>query len=117
VSVSQDFIDYAHELLAPLGPIRVKRMFGAAGVYVDELMFAILDSDTLYFRVDEETEPRFRDAGSDPFIFHMKDGREVAMSYWRAPDEALDGPEQAGPWARLALEAALRKRSKKRPKR
>jgi DNA transformation protein len=111
--VSQDFIEYVHELLAPLGVIRVKRMFGAAGVYLDEVFFAVLDDDQLYFRVDEEIEDRFRAAGSEPFIFRMNDGREAPLNFWRAPDAAMDGPDEAAPWARMAFEAALRKKAAK----
>ncbi|MFD0740474.1 hypothetical protein ACFQZQ_14410 [Lysobacter koreensis] len=31
------------------------------------------------------------------------------MSYWSAPEAALDSPQAMLPWARLALQAALRK--------
>ncbi|MEI9963784.1 MAG: TfoX/Sxy family protein [Caulobacteraceae bacterium] len=108
MAVSKAFVAYVQELLAPLGPVRVKSMFGGAGVYADELMFALVFGDDLYLRVDAVTEATFREAGAAPFTYRMKDGREVQMSYWRVPDEALDGPEQAEPWARLALEAAMR---------
>ena len=114
MAVSKDFAAYVEELFAPLGPVRIKSMFGGAGVYADELMFAIIADDVLYLRVDGETEARFRDAGSEPFLYKARDGRDMAMSYWRAPDEALDSPDEAAPWARLSIEAALRKQGSKR---
>ena len=113
MAVSKDFIAYIEELLTPLGTIRTKRMFGAAGVYVDELFFAVIDDDTLYFRADEQTEPAFRDAGSAPFVYRSRDGQEMQMNFWRAPAEAMDGPDEAAPWARLGIEAALRKKAQK----
>jgi len=113
MAVDKDFVAYVKELLAPLGPVAVKPMFGGAGVYLDDLMFALLAYGTLYFRVDDQTEDRFRDAGSEPFIYGGIKGREVSLGYWRAPDDALEGPDEAEPWARLAYEAALRKRAGK----
>ncbi len=117
MAVSRDFKAYVEELFGALGPVRIKPMFGGAGVYADDLMFALLADDALYLRVDGETEPRFADAGSAPFTYAMKDGREISLGYWRAPDEALEGADEAEPWGRLALEAALRKRAAKAPKR
>ncbi len=109
MAVPKDFIAYVQELLAPLGAVRVRPMFGAAGVYLDDVFFAVMDEDSLYFRVDEQTEAAFRAAGSGPFVYQEKDGRTIEMAYWRAPAEAMDSPEAAEPWARLGLDAALRK--------
>lgn len=115
MAVSQGQIDQALELLEGLGSLRPKRMFGAVGLYCNELFFAVLDEETLYFKVDTETEAAFREAGSGPFTFE-KDGETVAMSYWRIPETAMDDPEEAVSWARLGIAAALRARSKKKPK-
>jgi DNA transformation protein len=112
VAVSQGQIDQALELLDGLGPLRPKRMFGAVGLYCDELFFAVLDEETLYFKVDGESEALFREAGSGPFTFE-KDGETVAMGYWRIPETAMDDPEEAVRWARLGVDAALRARAKK----
>jgi DNA transformation protein len=112
--VSEAFADHVRELLSSLGQVRIRKMFGGAGVYLDELMFATIFDDGLYFRVDQETQARFREAGSTPALFRMKDGRELEMSYWSAPEEALESPDEAEPWARLALEAAMRSKAKKR---
>jgi len=112
VTVSQAQIEQALELLGGLGPLRPKRMFGAVGLYCDDLFFAVLDEETLYFKVDAETEARFREAGSAPFTFES-DGKLVSMAYWRIPETALDDPDEAVGWARLGIDAALRARAKK----
>ncbi len=88
-------------------------MFGAAGVYADDLMFALIADDALYLRVDDEIRPQFEAAGSTPFVYRTHDGQEMSLGYWRAPDDALEGPDEAEPWARLALDAALRKKASK----
>lgn len=117
MSVSPEFADHVRELFGGLGPLRNKPMFGVVAIYADDLIFAIIADDVLYLRTDAETEARFRAAGSEPFIFVDKDGRETPMSYWRAPDEALDDQAAAEDWGRLSLEVALRKQAKKRKKR
>jgi DNA transformation protein len=113
MAVSQDRIEQALELLGGLGPLRPKRMFGAVGIYCDELFFAVLDEDNLYFKVDGETEDRFREAGSEPFSFETRDGEIAVMSYWRMPETGWDDPDEAKTWARLGVEASLRARAKK----
>jgi len=108
MAVSEDFQDHVRELLAGLGPLAIKRMFGGAGVYVDGAMFGLIAGETLYLKIDDASQAAFEAAGSGPFVFTMKDGRAAAMRYWRLPDEAADDPDEAVRWARLAVDAALR---------
>ena len=110
--VSGAFAEHARELLGGLGPIRTKRMFGGVGVYCDDVMFALLDDDDLYLKTDDLNRSEFEAAGSEPFVIGMK-GRTERTSYWRIPAEASEDPEEALRWARLGLEAALRKRKPK----
>jgi DNA transformation protein len=84
-------------------------MFAGAGIYRDGVFFALATSDGgLYLKCDAETEPRFRDAGSHPFVYG-RDKRKVTMSYWSLPEEALDDPEALKEWAERAYQAALRR--------
>jgi DNA transformation protein len=104
------FAEYVVELLAPLGRVHVRRMFGGHGVYCDDIMFALIADEVLYFKVDAATRARFEQAGSEQFTYETR-GKRAAMSYWRAPDEAMDAPHAALPWARDAYAAALRSRA------
>ena len=113
MAVSEDFAAHVHELLGGLGVIRIKRMFGGAGVYVHDLVFGLLINETLYLKADDLTEAEFRAAGSEPFIFEAK-GKSIPMRYWRLPDDAADDREAAERWARLALDAALRAKKPKK---
>ena len=106
------FASYCAELLSDLGPVRVKRMFGGHGVYLDGLFVAIVVGDTLYLKADAETLPRFEAAGCAPFTYAAKGGRQVSLHYRAAPAEAMDSPALMRPWATLALQAALRARRK-----
>jgi DNA transformation protein and related proteins len=105
-------LTHLKELLAPLGYIRARAMFGGHGLYCDDLFFAIVIDDQLYLKVDALTQERFTQAGSTPFVYQGK-GKPVEMSYWLAPDEALESAHAMHPWAQLALQAAHRKPVKK----
>ena len=107
-----EFPAHCAELLGSLGPPRVKRMFGGYGFYVDEVFIAVGTNDRLYLKTDEQTRPRFEAAGSEPFVF-AAEGKQVTTSYWAAPDDAMESPALMWPWARLAMEAALRTRNAK----
>lgn len=100
------------DLFGSLGPTRTKRMFSGYGVFADDLCFALALGGELYLKVDALTEPAFREAGSAPFSY-LRKGREVAVAFWRLPDAALDDPDVAARWGRLALEAARRARAAK----
>jgi DNA transformation protein and related proteins len=98
------------ELLAPLGAVRTTRMFGGRGFYVDDLFCALILNGRLYLKTDAVSRPRFEAAGCQPFEYDAK-GRRVTISYFSAPDDAMESPALMQPWARLALEAALRARA------
>ena len=109
---NRDFVNHVSELLAPAGRVVVKRMFGGHGVYLDELFMAIIVDDELYLKADEITCAAF-DAESCASFVYSKDGKDMTMNYRRAPDETMDAPHLMLPWARRALEAALRARAAK----
>ena len=108
-----DFTDWAEEQLAPLGRIRITSMFGAFGFYADDLFFAIVDDDVLYFKADDLNRARFVEAGCEIFRYPMKDGTYNELSYYQAPETALDDQAEMLDWARLGLEAAVRARAAK----
>jgi DNA transformation protein and related proteins len=106
------FVDHCAELLAALGPVRVKRMFGGWGLYVDDIFLALIAYERLFLKADAETRAAFEAEGCEPFVYSA-DGKSVSLGYWSAPAEALDSPALMQPWARLALQAALRARAAK----
>jgi DNA transformation protein len=104
--VSAEFLDLILEMTAPLGGVQYKRMFGGASLNIAGMTFALLADDTLYFKTDDLTRPRFEAEGLKPFKpFEDKPG---LMSYYTAPETALDDSDEMLEWARLALDAARR---------
>lgn len=108
-------VDHCLELLAPLGAVRARRMFGGHGLYIDDLFVAIIAFDRLYLKVDAATQPRFEAAGCEPFVYPGK-GKPVTLGYRSVPADAMESPALMQPWARLALEAALRANAAKAAK-
>ena len=115
MSVSPDYTNFVKERLEPLGPITHRRMFGGAGVYAQGYIIALLDDDELYFKTDDESRQTFVDAGCTPFTYQKKDGTVGVMTYFKAPEQVFDDPDEMIAWGRLALDASLRA-SKAKPK-
>lgn len=102
-----DFAALVCELLAPLGDVRLRRMFGGYGIYGDGVMFALITGDdTLYLRTDDTNRPAFEQAGLPPF--QPFPDKPMRMPYHRPPDSVLDDGEAMLSWARPALAAAWR---------
>ncbi len=115
---SPGFADYVLELLAGVGPIRIKRMFGGAGVFLDDRMFALIDDDVLFLKADAALAADLRAMGSAEWTFIRKsDGVARPMGYWRLPESAADDPELAAELGQRAFAVAHAKRPARRLKR
>lgn len=103
--LSRGYLDYVLEQLAPLGAVRARRMFGAAGLYCEDLFFGIVSGDTLYLRTDERSRPGYVARGMEPFRPYP-DRPEVSMSYFAVPADVLEEPGELALWGRGAVQAA-----------
>ncbi len=115
MAVGDDFRDFVLEQLAAAGQVTSRSMFGGIGLYLEGLFFALIDDDTLYFKVDDSNRARYEQAGSKPFC-PFPDRPDQAMGYWQVPAEVLEDSEELARWAREAMGIALAKR-RKRPAR
>ena len=113
MSRNDGYVSYVLELLAPLGCVVARRMFGGHGVYCDELFIAIVQDDTLWLKADEDTRASFECADCRIFTY-SRAGKTATLNFFSAPADAIDSPEALLPWARLALTAALRRNTKNR---
>lgn len=109
----KEFVSYVVELMQSIGPVRAKAMFGGHGIFLGELMFALIADSVLFLKVDKQSESNFKARGLEAFTY-MKKGKEFKMSYYQAPEEALEEAEEMCYWANMAYSAALRVASKKR---
>lgn len=110
---TSSFVEYNLELLEPLGIVQARTMFGGWGVYQAGRMFGLIIEDRLYLKTDDTTRPVFEAAGGEPFMYNSGRGKTIATSYWTPPSEVSDDAHALLPWARRAVEAALRVAQKK----
>ena len=84
--------------LAPLGEVRWKKMFGGAGIFVDDRMFALIDaSGTLHLKVSDANRERFEQSGA---VKHAR------MPYYSVPASVRADDDLLLQWARDSAELA-----------
>jgi DNA transformation protein and related proteins len=108
--------DDIRELFSAFGPVEVRRLFGGAGIYADETMFALVHKGVIYLKVDDANAAAFDREQLEPFSYSRGGERAALNSYRRMPDRLYDDPDELADWARAALAAAGRSGArKKRP--
>jgi DNA transformation protein len=116
MSYNKGLYEWVREALEPLGTVTLRPMMGAAVLYLDGTVFAVLDEEDIWFKGDAESAAIWDEAGCDRFTFTGSDGRVETMNYRRAPTDVHDDAEAMQHWAGLAQAAGLRAAAKKRPK-
>tara|TARA_R110001583_G_scaffold131562_1_gene283329 strand:+ start:188 stop:544 length:357 start_codon:yes stop_codon:yes gene_type:complete len=101
------FTAFLLEQMQWLGPVNARRMFGGSGFFLEGLMFGLVFDNTLYLKADAQNRSDFEALGLQPFTYPRGD-REVALSYFQAPEEALDDKDILIDWGNRAYAAALR---------
>jgi DNA transformation protein len=116
MAVSSDYLQFILEQLHGLGQVHARRMFGAAGLYCDEIFFGIISEDTLYLRVDEASRPDYTSRGMQAFRPYAE-RPEVSMTYFEVPADVLEDAAELLTWSRRALASRAAGAAAVRPKR
>jgi DNA transformation protein len=93
-----EFVTFLHEVFEPFGAIRSRKMFGGHGIYHQDLMFGLVADDELYLKADKQSVPLFEENQLTAFKLN-KDSKIMQMSYYHAPEQIHDDPEQVLVWA------------------
>ena len=108
------FHEYVEDLFANLGRIRIRKMFGGAGVYSGQDMFALIDHERVYVKSDAALKADLESEGGEAFEWtNPTTGKTIQMSYVSLPVNALDSRDEASAWARKALDVAIQARRAK----
>lgn len=114
---------YCCELLSGVGPCTARRMFGGYGISTSGLTLALVadlgSGDKLWLKGDAETRSLYEAQGCERFTYEMTRNGVTAphsLNYYAAPEEAMESPAVMLPWARVALDCALRARAAKAPR-
>jgi len=118
MSCSYEFENFVHDMLEPMGPVAIRRMFGGAGVFLRGTMFALIADDVLYLKADAGNRDAFETLGCDPFVYQAGQGRVAEMSYYEMPPHLFDDPDELVEWARESLQIAeVAKAARPQPRR
>ena len=85
------------------------------GVYYNDLMIGLVADDVLYLKAEADSSNYFSGRGLEAFEY-VKNTKTMKMSYFMAPEEIYENPEEAKMWAERAYAAAVRSRSKSKKK-
>ena len=112
MSVSDSYRTFVLEQLGRATPrIRSKSMFGGVGVYSGDHFFALIDNDSLFFKVDDTNRPDFIKAKMKAWS-PFEDGKEM-KGYYELPEDLLEDPDALRPWVEKAVAVAASKKKKK----
>ena len=103
--VGDDYLEFVLSLLEPVGEIEWKRMFGGVGLYFDSYFFAIIENDTLRFKVDGSNRAEYEEAGMGPFKPYKN--KEQTMQFYEVPIEVLEDRNELSAWATKARAVAV----------
>jgi DNA transformation protein len=112
----REYVAHIVDLLQFIGPVESKSMFGGFGVFLEGLMFGLVANNELYLKVDDQNRQDYEDLDLQAFSYAQK-GKEFKMSYYQAPEEAMEDAELLSTWASNAYGAAMRTAAKKGGKR
>ena len=104
---NKEYLDNVMTLLAPLGSISVKSMFGGFGLFHEGAMFALISGNGLFFKVDESNRTLYEKAGSKKY---------GPMPYYLVPKEIFQDVTKLLDWARQSILIAHSSTAKKKPK-
>lgn len=103
MAFSAEFRQKVESALRLVAPIETRAMFGGVGIYSEELFFAVIASDRLYFKVDANNVADFDQRGMGAF----------SKGYRELPPDVLEDPEELAVWVAKSISAAERKRPKR----
>src|SRR5215510_9418143 len=109
MAVSDSYLAFMLEQLEGLPRLVTKRMFGGVGIYSDGTFFAVIDNDTLFFKVDETLGKRYRDKGMPPFA--PIPGAKPMMGYYQVPPDVLEDAELLVKWSKESIDVSTSRRS------
>ncbi len=101
MAVSPSFLTFVLEQLSGVRRVTHRRMFGGVGLYSDEVFFAVIDNDTIFFKVNDETRPRYEKRRMPPFA--PIPGKPPMRGYYQVPPGVLEDADELAVWAREAV--------------
>ena len=111
MAVSESYLAFVLDQMEGGAGIVTKRMFGGVGIYSEGRFFAVIDNDTLFFKVDEALAQRYRDKGMPPFM--PIPGAKPMSGNYQVPPDVLEDRATLARWETDSLTIAGTKKRRK----
>ncbi len=118
--LSDSYLEYVRDRLSVLGKVSIRRMFGGAGVMcpvrgsVKPKMFAVVDDDQLYFKVDDSNCEDYTSRGLTQWVYDPSKPEKSRMPYYPVPEDVLEDDELLREWGKKAMAVAGKAKASKR---
>jgi DNA transformation protein len=113
VAVSDSFLTFVVEQLGGVRELSHRKMFGGVGLYSGEWFFGVIDNDTLFFKVDDETRPKYKKRKMPAFA-PIPGKQPMESGYYQVPPSVIEDADEMAAWAREAIAVAQRAPAKQR---
>jgi DNA transformation protein len=117
MAVSDTFLAFVLDQLTAVSGVVSRRMFGGIGLYSEDTFFAVIDNDTVFFKVNDATVARYKAMKMPPFNPMPEKG--AMLGYYQVPATVLENADVLGEWALEAVgvgrAAAVRKPARRKP--
>jgi DNA transformation protein len=104
-----EYLRWVLEQLSGAEGISSRRMFGGFGLYRHDVFFAIINGDTLFFKVSDASRADYQTRGMARFRPY-RDKPQVSMSYYEVPADVLEDADECVRWAMRAVAAGTAKK-------
>jgi DNA transformation protein len=110
-----DYLRWVLEQLSGAEGVSFRRMFGAFGLYRNEVFFGIISGDTLFFKVNDANRADYEARGMARFRPY-RNKPLLSMSYYEVPADVLEDADECVRWAMRAVAAGAVKKKSPKPK-
>lgn len=91
MALDSSFKDYIlSDILAFLGNVRAKAMFGGYGIYWHDSFVALIADGELFTKANSELKAKYISLGCHSFSYAKKDGKLAEMNYMSVPEEVME---------------------------
>ena len=108
MSGKDDYLRWVLEQLSGAEGVSFRRMFGAFGLYRNEVFFGIISGDTLFFKVSDANRADYETRGMARFRPY-RNKPLLSMSYYEVPADVLEDADECVGWAMRAVAAGAAK--------
>jgi DNA transformation protein and related proteins len=108
MALRPEYRAFVVELFTGFGTVKVRPMFGAAGIFAGDIMLGVVADEKIYLKTDARSRKAYEGEGAKPFTFFKSSrGETIITSYFEVPERLYDDADELAQWARRAHEIAL----------